>query len=152
MRAPFQVLILPYRRSGGGIEYAVLRRADLGWWQFVSGGGEGDETHIQAAEREVSEELGIDPHGRLRRLDTVSSVPKDVFSVAPEWGDDIYVIPEYCFAIEIAEENICMSDEHSEIRWVRYDAARDLLEYEGNRTALWELAQRLRGEDYHETP
>lgn len=143
MRAPFQVLIIPYRRSARDIEYAVLRRADMGWWQFVSGGGEGNETPIQAARREVSEELGIVPRGRLRRLDTISSVPKDVFGASKDWGDEIYVVPEFCFAMEIAEENISISTEHTEMRWVDYDAACDLLEYDGNRTALWELKKRL---------
>jgi dATP pyrophosphohydrolase len=150
MRAPFQVLIIPYRRLPRGVEYAVLRRADLGWWQFVSGGGEGDETPLQAAEREVLEELGVAPRGRLRRLDTISSVPKDAFSASNEWGEGIYVVPEYCFAMEIAKEKTNISSEHKEMRWVDYDAARDLLEWDGNRTALWELGERLSRGDLHE--
>jgi dATP pyrophosphohydrolase len=142
MRAPFQVLVLPYRRQRAGIEYAVLKRADLGWWQFVSGGGEDDETPLQAAEREVEEELGIEVRDRLSPLDTVSSVPKDAFDHTSSW-DNVYVLSEYCFAIDVGGEQVSISPEHTDIRWVDYEEARRLLEWEGNRTALWELSQRL---------
>lgn len=143
MRAPFQVLVIPFRRRPSGIEYAVLRRADIGWWQFVSGGGEDDETPLQAAERETVEELGIAARNRLVRLDSMATVPRDSF-VAPEaWAEDVYVIPEYCFAFDVAEGEIVLSSEHTELRWVGYDEARDLLKWDGNRNALWELRERL---------
>ena len=149
MRAPFQVLIIAYRRTPGGIEYAVLKRADAGWWQFVSGGGEDEETPLEAAERELEEELGIKARGRLFQLDTVSSVPKDAFAISKLWSEDVYVLPEYCFAIDLAGEQVCISSEHTEMRWVSYERARELLEWDGNRTALWELGQRLaKGEDH----
>lgn len=150
MRAPFQVLIIPYRRSSRGIEYAVLKRADLGWWQFVSGGGEGAETPLQAAERETAEELGITATGRLSRLDTVSSVPKTAFSFPEVWSRETYVLPEYCFAVDVGGEEVHISSEHTGIRWVLYEEARELLEWDGNRTALWELRERLEGGGRHE--
>jgi dATP pyrophosphohydrolase len=133
----------------GGVEYAILKRADLGWWQFVSGGGEENEAPLRAAERETSEELGIEAGGRLRRLDTVSSVPKSAFDSSEIWGDSIYVLPEYCFAIDVGEDNVAISEEHTDIRWVDYGEAAERLEWDGNRTALWELGQRLArgGED-----
>ena len=38
-RAPFQVVVLPFRLTdSGGVEFAVLRRADDGQWQGVAGG------------------------------------------------------------------------------------------------------------------
>ena len=147
MRAPFQVLVIPYRRGPGGPEFAVLRRADTGWWQFVSGGGEGDETPLAAARRETGEELGIDARGRLSRLDSTASVPRDEFDDGQRWADDIYVIPEYTFAMDIVKESLRISAEHTELRWVGYDEARELLRWDGNRTALWELARRLAGGD-----
>ncbi len=51
MRAPFQVLVIPFRRTPGGTQFAVLRRSDTGWWQFVSGGGEDQETPAQLKTR-----------------------------------------------------------------------------------------------------
>ncbi len=59
MRAPFQVLVIPFRRTGTVPEFAVLKRSDASYWQFVAGGGENDETPAQAATRETEEEIGI---------------------------------------------------------------------------------------------
>lgn len=39
--------------------YAIFSRSDAGYWQGVAGGGEDDETPIQAARRELAEEAGI---------------------------------------------------------------------------------------------
>ena len=44
-RAPFQVLVIPYRYcTDGSLEYCLLKRTDMGIWQFVAGGGETGET------------------------------------------------------------------------------------------------------------
>jgi dATP pyrophosphohydrolase len=152
MRAPFQVLVIPFRRTEGGSEFAVLKRSDLGWWQFVSGGGEGDEVPLAAAEREAREELGISAEGRMLPLDSTASVPKTEFAASREWPDDIYVIPEHCFAVDVGEELVSISSEHTEVRWVCYDEARELLKWEGNRTALWELRERLAKGELNESP
>src|SRR5882672_8901989 len=59
-RAPFQVLVFPFRRvQAGRLEYAIFRRADIDAWQGIAGGGEDDETLIEAAIREAREEAGI---------------------------------------------------------------------------------------------
>lgn len=148
MRAPFQVLVIPFRRTPAGTEYAVLKRADLGWWQFVSGGGEDDETPLGAAERETEEELGIRARDRLLRLDSMATVPGNAFAASAAWGADVYVIPEYCFAIDVGREQTSISPEHTELRWAGYDEARELLRWDGNRNALWEVRERLkRGDD-----
>ena len=56
-RAPFQVLVNPYRkRSNGHFEYALMQRADDGTWQGIAGGGEDGETPFEAAIRETYEE------------------------------------------------------------------------------------------------
>lgn len=53
-RAPFQVLVYPYRRLEGGlVNYALFRRSDAGWWQGIAGGGEGRESPEEAARREA---------------------------------------------------------------------------------------------------
>ena len=40
MRAPYQVLIIPFRHTVTGLAFAVLKRSDSDAWQFVSDGGE----------------------------------------------------------------------------------------------------------------
>ena len=58
-RAPFQVLVLPFRKTAKGLyEFAVFRRSDAGYWQAIAGGGEMGETSREAAIRESQEEAG----------------------------------------------------------------------------------------------
>ena len=40
MRAPFQILSVPYRFIKGELCFCVFRRADFDVWQFIAGGGE----------------------------------------------------------------------------------------------------------------
>jgi len=127
--------------------FAVLKRADTGAWQFASGGGEDAETPLQAAQREFWEEAGFRATGKLIALDSMTSIPTDHFHVRQPWADDYYVIPEYSFAVDVGSAKLVLSKEHTELRWVAYDEARALLKWDSNRTALWELTERLRRSD-----
>ena len=59
MRAPFQILAIPYKYENGTPIYCVLHRSDCDQWQFIAGGGEDKETPEDAAKREIMEEGGI---------------------------------------------------------------------------------------------
>lgn len=144
MRAPFQILVIPFRHTAVGPEYAVLKRNDAGWWQFVAGGGENDESPRQAAERETEEEIGIVAHGSLVELDSMATVPTNCFAAADSWGQAVYVIPEHCFAVDVSNGAPALSGEHTQLRWVPYDEASSLLKWDSNRNALWELNERLK--------
>ena len=74
-RAPFQILVVPFRRVGEQVEFAVLRRQDMDVWQAVAGGGESGESPHQAAVREAREELGLDRTVALYPLQTTASIP-----------------------------------------------------------------------------
>ena len=141
MRAPFQILVIPYRRTAAGPEFAVLKRTDDGNWQFVAGGGEIGESPIEAARRETREEIGV--AGKMVRLDSTATIPKNRFRDANLWGPDVYVIPEHCFAIDVGSSVITLSGEHTTLCWVPYERAWQLLQYDSNRNALWELNERL---------
>jgi dATP pyrophosphohydrolase len=123
----------------------LLRRADLGWWQGVTGGGEDDETPLETARRETFEETGISPGAAFLRLDTVIWVRVTTFSYSHIWGDEVYVIPVYCFGVQAPDRRIALSHEHTAVLWLPYEDAYRLAEYDGNKTALWELDRRLRG-------
>ena len=145
-RAPFQVLIYPYRKTTDGrIEYALLKRVDDGFWQAITGGGEDQETPLEAARRETQEESGIPPTSFFIQLDTIESVPVTEFRNSPIWGEDIYVIPQYYFGVSAPDIQIVISREHTEYKWIPFEEARQLLNFDGERTALWELNKRLRG-------
>ena len=145
-RAPFQVLVYPYRKtSNGQIEYALLRRADEGYWQAIAGGGEDKENPPEAARRETYEESGIPPTSDFLQLDTIVPVPVTEFRDSHLWGDDVYIIPQYCFGVAAQDIQIVISHEHTEFKWFSYEEAHALVKFDGNKTALWELNQRLKG-------
>lgn len=143
-RAPFQVLVLPFRlEAAREAEFAVLRRADDAHWQGIAGGGEDDETIAQAARREALEEAGVPPEAAFYRLKMQDFVPVSCFPAATEWPQDTYVVPQYFFACDATGLELVVSAEHTELAWLSYDDAYERLRYDSNRTALWELAQRL---------
>lgn len=146
MRAPFQVLIIPFRRMNDGLEFAVLKRSDASMWQFVSGGGEDGERPVEAAQREMLEEVSLNVDGQLQLLDAMTTIPACVFKDVASWRDDVRVIPEHCFAVDVKDAQPVLSAEHDELRWLTYDQARELLTWDSNKTALWELCERLKRE------
>ena len=145
-RAPLQVLVLPFRCAHGRLEFAVFRRADGdgACWQGVSGGAEVGETEVDAARREFAEETGLSAERRWITLQARASIPAGVFACRSDWGENTYVIDEASFGVELADEDrVALSQEHSEVRWLPFAEARSLLRYDSNRTALWELNERL---------
>ncbi len=149
MRAPFQILAIPYRREEAGLYYCVFHRADVDQWQFISGGGEDAETPEEAARREIFEESG-EAGAELLRLRSMCFIPTDIFSrrYLENWPSDTYVVPEYSFGFE-CPGGILLSHEHLECAWLGYGEAKARLKWDSNRTALYELDCRLRGQDIH---
>lgn len=150
MRAPFQVLVIPYRQEQTEVWFVLLKRRDTKYWQFVAGGGEQGESPRDAAIRELQEELGITNFTSLILLDAIVTVPKNCFPAAVTWEDKVYVIPEHCFAVDIGENQVVLSREHTEYHWFHYEQAIQLLKWDSNRTALWELNERLKRKDCSE--
>jgi dATP pyrophosphohydrolase len=142
----FQVLVIPYRMDADGQpRYLLFKRADLGVWQWIAGGGENQETPEQTARREALEEAGIPEDSHLIRLDSMASIPKIHFADHQLWETEVHVLPEYSFALEVKNPKVRLSDEHSESAWVDYETAHSRLEWDSNKTALWELRSRLSG-------
>lgn len=143
-RAPFQVLVFPYRFDADGTPlFALFQRSDLALWQGIAGGGEGSETPEEAARREAEQEAGISPERPLMKLDSMASIPVEHFRDRHLWGSDLYVIPEYSFGVAVDGPVLTLSDEHIDCRWVSYETACGLLHWDSNRVALWELNSRL---------
>jgi len=144
-REPFQVLVLPYRSKGcGQFEYAVFKRSDDANWQGIAGGGEDNDSPLEAARRETWEESRIPVESNFVVLDTISSVPVTCFPDSYLWGENIFVIPEYSFGVDASGRQLVLSGEHSEYKWVDFEEAEKLLKYDSNKVALWELNQRLK--------
>lgn len=145
-RAKYQVLVIPYHIYNKKIQFCLFRRSDINIWQFVAGGGEdSDESILISAKREAKEEANIDFSNHYIQLDTVSSIPANCFENARElWGEDCYVVPEYSFGVRLKSKEIILSKEHSEYEWCSYEEAFELLKYDSNKTALWELNCRIK--------
>ena len=142
-RMPFQVLVIPYR-DATPIQYAAFFREDSNYWQFIAGGGSKGEDKIQAARREAAEEAGIPQSAMFLELQTVASVPTHCFRSRIYWPQDLYVIPEYCFAVNMNELTIVLSHEHTRVDWLSFGECHERLHWQSNQVALWELNERLK--------
>lgn len=141
MRKPKQVLVFLYRYNNK-YEYCLFYRSKEKFYQGLSGGVEDDEELIDTVKREVYEETLIKVNNILK-LDTISSIPGINVNKNFNYKNNIYVVYEYAFGVKINNEEIKLSDEHQEYKWVDYDEAINLLKYESNKTALFELNERL---------
>lgn len=145
-RAPFQVLVLPYVRAADGTpRYSVFRRADLGVWQGIAGGGEEGETPDEAARREAAEEAGVPADAPWTRLAAVGRVPASAFGPPAHWPAGLAEVPEYAFGVEVAPEAVVLSPEHDAVAWLPYAEAVVRLAWASNRAALVALHARLHG-------
>ncbi len=144
-RAPFQVLILPFRYGERNeFEYAIFKRSDGDYWQFIAGGGEGGETPTDAAKREALEEARIPSISKYISLDSKSTIPVVGVTGNFTWGEKVFVIPEYTFGVEVDYgSTLHLSKEHTEYKWVTYEKAVTVLKWDSNKNALWELNARF---------
>ena len=146
-RAKYQVLVIPYVQTADGVLYCIFKRSDMdSCWQFVAGGGEEEDgTPEVSAQREAFEEAGIPFDAHFTQLETTSSISTEHFPKARlHWGERCLVIPEYCFAAQLPDRNIRLSDEHTRFAWVDYTTAMQRLQYDSNKVALWELDNKIK--------
>ena len=104
-----------------------------GGWQPVTGGVEKEESLVQAALREVSEESGI-------HAQEAESLQID-FKFKDRWGD----AHEFVFAVQAPSplpEIKLDPKEHSEYQWITPKKAMSLLKYPIYQEALFTLAKR----------
>ena len=142
-RTPFQILVFPFRKSKKGrFEYAIFKRSDSGYWQGIAGGGNADERPTEAATREAYEEVGIPENMEYFSLQSMCSIPVSHFSVK-SWPKELYVIPEYSFTVDCSNIKIVLSSEHTEYHWDNFGNCIKMLNWDSNKTALWELNQKL---------
>jgi len=142
MRAPYQVLIFPFIKEENKHYYAIFKRKDLGIWQGLAGGGEGDESPLEAAKREAYEEAAIGGDSRYIRLSSMTTIPAaNICGLI--WGDTV-MIPEFSFGVEVSSKELKISSEHIQYLWLSCDGAINKLRHDSNKSALWELDYRLK--------
>ena len=136
-RAPFQVAIFPFHKNAD-------RRSDEGYWQSIAGGGEDQETSLDAACRETWEEAGLPVTCRFYPLSTCASAPVIHFRERHHWDEKLFVIPIHYFGVDATDSEIHLSQEHSEYQWVVVENGLEMLRWDSDKTALWELEHILR--------
>lgn len=150
MRAPFQVLVIPYLLDGDRPFYCILKRSDAYYWHFIAGGGEDDETPAQAALRQARQEIGASDAGQIFPLEFSTYVPAAVVSEKhrQHWPAGTYLLPELYFAIRLESNAVKLSHEHTEFCWVAFDQAISLLHWQSNTVGLYELNERIKRGDW----
>ncbi len=106
---------------------------------------ENTEKVIEAAKREVREEIGLD-NCNIEKLEAYSTIPAVHFKqYQTDLDCDTFLVEELTFAIQTNKKNVIrLCDEHTEFMWMSYEDAIKLLEWDSNKTALWELDTKLK--------
>ncbi|MBL7047130.1 MAG: NUDIX pyrophosphatase [Candidatus Marinimicrobia bacterium] len=122
-------------------KYLLLKRRKKKFyghlWQGVAGRIEEGESAKETVYRELKEETGLTPV-RLFVVDHLSSFYQS-------FKDRINLIP--VFGIEVESDEVILSDEHLEYRWVNLEEALSLLSWEQQRKALSVLHRMITDED-----
>ena len=125
----FAVSVVLLRRIGDEAEVLLLRRNHplMGEWCQVVGGIEEGEKAWEAALREVWEETGI-KCSRLYSADICEQFYESD-------RDAISMLPVFVGFAE-ADSAVTINHEHSEFRWVSFEAALDMVPFAGQRHVL----------------
>jgi dATP pyrophosphohydrolase len=136
------VLVLVYTADGSIL---LLRRSrPFDFWQSVTGSLQRDETHAEAALRELAEETGLSGEGELEFSGT-----NRAFIIDPRWRDRYApgvtenVEFEWHYRLPARTDIVMSSAEHSEYRWFSLEKAIEAVWSWTNREALVKLRDRL---------
>ena len=119
-----------FRRTEEGFRFLILKRSETKLyehlWQGVAGKIEEGETAPEAAIRELKEETGLDP-----KMMFVADHVSHFYEVH---GDRINLVP--VFGIEVDSDDITLSHEHCEYKWVTLEDALDHLVWNGQKKGI----------------
>jgi dATP pyrophosphohydrolase len=111
--------------------FLLLKRSDNakiypGIWQMITGTIESHEHTKDTVIRELSEETGLEPS-------KIFSIPRvNTFYLAV--SDKICMSPVFLTIVE--KEDVIISDEHSEYKWVSYELAKDMIHWPNQADSL----------------
>lgn len=119
-----------FRQTRAGLKFLLLKRNVKKiyehLWQGVAGKIEAGEKAWETAIRELKEETGLSPK-RIFVADHVSRFYET-------HGDRINLVP--VFGIEVETDQVTLSKEHSDYRWVDLEEALQLLIWRGQRIGI----------------
>lgn len=130
-----------FNRKNKEIRFLLLKRAKTKiyehLWQGVAGKIEAGETSWEAAIRELKEETGFEPV-RIFVADHVSKFYE-------AHGDRVNLVP--VFGIEVDDEEVILSDEHCEFKWVDFNTAHQTLIWSGQKDGIAAIFNMLNSDD-----
>lgn len=145
-KQPRSIQVIIFSTHSQPARFLLLRRVDEqgGFWQSVTGSLELEETHLQAAVREVFEETGI----RCLEAELIDLNLKNVFEIArlwrPKYAPGITHNEEVCFALETRVCDVSIDRrEHQEFAWVDFEQAAAMLYWQSSKRALSRLVEIL---------
>ena len=130
-----------FNRKNKEIRFLLLKRAKTKvyehLWQGVAGKIEAGEAAWEAAIRELKEETGFEPV-RIFVADHVSKFYE-------AHGDWVNMVP--VFGIEVEDEEVKLSDEHCEFKWVDFNTAHQTLIWSGQKDGIAAVFNMLNSDD-----
>ena len=130
-----------FNRKSKEIRFLLLKRAKTKiyehLWQGVAGKIEAGEAAWEAAIRELKEETGFEPV-RIFVADHVSKFYE-------AHGDWVNMVP--VFGIEVEDEEVILSDEHCEFKWVDFNTAHQTLIWSGQKDGIAAVFNMLYSDD-----
>jgi len=139
-KRPVSVLVVIYAKDTKRV-LMLQRRDDPEFWQSVTGSLEDDELALQAAVREVKEEVTIDvADEQLQLVDCQRTVEFEIFShLRHRYAPGIERNTESWFCLALPHERAIVFTEHLAYRWVDAPEAAALTKSWSNQQAIEEF-------------
>jgi dATP pyrophosphohydrolase len=138
-KQPVSVLVVIYTAS---LEVLLLERADFpGYWQSVTGSRDGEETLLETAARETTEETGLD----TRRYKLTDWQMQNVYEIYAQWqhryAPGTLHNTEHVFGLQLPQKMAVKLSprEHLSYQWLPWNEAADKVFSPSNRAAILEL-------------
>ena len=137
---PVSVLVVIFARDTGRV-LMLQRRDDTAFWQSVTGSLEAGETPLQAAQREVMEELAIDVAAeQLIVEDCGRQIEFEIFPhYRHRYAPGVTHNHEHWFRLRLPAERAIALTEHLAFRWLAPAEAAALTKSWSNRQAIEEF-------------
>jgi len=139
-KCPVSVLVVIYTQDTKRV-LMLQRRDDPNFWQSVTGSLEEGETALQAAVREVKEEVAIDVAAeQLTLIDCQRTVEFEIFMhLRHRYAPGVKRNTESWFCLALPHEREIVFTEHLTYRWVDAVDAAALTKSWSNRQAIEEF-------------